>query len=330
MDKVRFYRILDIDSADEFKYYENLSALLEEEEYIEENLIKDLIRNADREKLAEHMNSYFDGFLDHLPDNETDLYVLVESMGRVFDGLIMDEMGDADIDALASEISKFRKWYVHDLNAFNKLTGEESSVRDARFDIAAAKLLGDFPWGKTVRRGHQVDALVLEREGRFRKDMPDCGLMTRKTPGDIQLRRRIGIGGGRDFDVQRDLRIHFSRLASPHPVHHLPADDRPEPCAELRALRVERLAAKERHKLHQRFLHHVIDVGLGNVRTQKPDELADRRAIQLNEPRPLRLVLTRRKVGDPHQQRLRRLWPQRIHATTLTCVPLPCSATAAA
>ena len=50
---------------------------------------------------------------------------------------------DADIDALASEISKFRKWYVHDLNAFNKLTGEESSVRDARYDIAAAKLLGE-------------------------------------------------------------------------------------------------------------------------------------------------------------------------------------------
>ena len=143
MDKVRFYRILDIDSADEFQYYENLSALLEEDEYIEENLIKDLIRNVDREKLAEHMSSYFDGFLDHLPDNETDLYVMVESMGRAFDGLIMDDMTDADIDALASEISKFRKWYVHDSNAFNKLTGEESSVRDARFDLAAAKLLGE-------------------------------------------------------------------------------------------------------------------------------------------------------------------------------------------
>ena len=143
MDKVRFYRILDIDSADEFQYFENLSALMEEDEYIEENLIKDLIRNVDREKLSEHMNSYFDGFLDHLPDNETDLYVLVESMGRVFDGLIMDDMSDADIDALASEITRFRKWYVHDLNAFNKLTGEKTSVRDARFDIAAAKLLGD-------------------------------------------------------------------------------------------------------------------------------------------------------------------------------------------
>lgn len=143
MDKVRFYRVLDIDSADEFQYFENLSALLEEDEYIEENLIKDLMRSVDKEKLAENMNSYFDGFLDHLPDNETDLYVMVESMGRVFDGLISEYMSDTDIDKLASEILKFRKWYVHDLNAFNKLTGEETSVRDARFDLAAAKLLGE-------------------------------------------------------------------------------------------------------------------------------------------------------------------------------------------
>ena len=143
MDKVRFYSLLDIDSADEFKYFENLAALLEEDEFIEENLIKDLIRNIDREKLAEHMDSYFDGFLDHLPDNETDLYVMIESMGRRFDGLIMEDMNDADIDALASEISRFRKWYVHDLNAFNRKTGEEASVRDARYDIAAAKLLGE-------------------------------------------------------------------------------------------------------------------------------------------------------------------------------------------
>ena len=143
MDKVKFYNILDIDSADEFVYYENLASLLEEDDFIEENLIKDLLRGIDKEKLAEHIGSYFDGFLDHLPDRETDLYVLVESIGRAFSGLIYEDMTDADISELASEIAKFRKWYVHDLNAFNKLTGEESSVRDARYDIAAAKLLGE-------------------------------------------------------------------------------------------------------------------------------------------------------------------------------------------
>ena len=143
MDKVRFYKVLDIDSAEEFQYYENLASLLEEDEFIEENLIKDLLRSVDMEMLAEQMGSYFDAFLDHLPDNETDLYIMVESIGRAFEGLIFDDMSDADISELAGEIVKFRKWYVHDLNAFNKLNGEESNVRDARYDIAASKLLGE-------------------------------------------------------------------------------------------------------------------------------------------------------------------------------------------
>lgn len=143
MDKVRLYNVLDIDSPDEFKYYENLAALLEEDEFIEENLIKDLLKDVDMEALSEQVGSYFDGFLDHLPDNETDLYIMVESIGRAFEGLIFEDMSDADISDLAEEIVKFRKWYVHDLNAFNKLNGEEANVRDARYDIAAAKLLGE-------------------------------------------------------------------------------------------------------------------------------------------------------------------------------------------
>ena len=143
MDKVRFYNVLDIDSADEFKYYENLAALLEEDEFIEENLIKDLLKDVDMEMLAEQMGSYFDGFLDHLPDNETDLYIMVESIGRALEGMIFEDMNDSDIADLADEIVKFRKWYVHDLNAFNRLNGEESNVRDARYDLAASKLLGE-------------------------------------------------------------------------------------------------------------------------------------------------------------------------------------------
>lgn len=143
MDKVRFYRVLDIESPEEFQYYENLASLLEEDEFIEENLIKDLLKDIDKERLAEHFDSYFESFLSHIPDGETDMYITVESIARVFNGLIYEEMSSEDLDLLAKEISKFRKWYVHDLNAFNKLNGEEESVRDARYDIAAAKLLGD-------------------------------------------------------------------------------------------------------------------------------------------------------------------------------------------
>ena len=57
--------------------------------------------------------------------------------------MVYDGMTDEDISSLASEISRFRKWYVHDLNVFDRLNGTEKSVRDARYDTAAAKLLGD-------------------------------------------------------------------------------------------------------------------------------------------------------------------------------------------
>ena len=52
MDKTGLYRKLDIDTIDEFRYYENLAALLEEDDYIEENLIRDLIREVDKSVLA--------------------------------------------------------------------------------------------------------------------------------------------------------------------------------------------------------------------------------------------------------------------------------------
>lgn len=153
MDKVRFYKVLDIDSPEEFQYYENLSSLLEEDEFIEENLIKDLLKDLDMDRLAEHFDSYFEGFLSHIPDSEAEMYLIIESIKRVFDGLIYEDMSGEDISALAGEIVKFRKWYVHDLNAIDRLSGKESSVRDARYDIAAAKLLGgdaDFDFRKAL------------------------------------------------------------------------------------------------------------------------------------------------------------------------------------
>ena len=58
-------------------------------------------------------------------------------------GLIAEDMTDEDISALAEEIVRFRKWYVHDLNVFDRIRGEELSVRDARYNILAAGFLGE-------------------------------------------------------------------------------------------------------------------------------------------------------------------------------------------
>ena len=143
MDKTGLYRKLDIDTIDEFRYYENMAALLEDDDYIEENLIKDLIREVDKSVFAEHMDSFYEQFLNNLPDDETELYITVDSIRRAMTGLIAEDMTDEDISALAEEIVRFRKWYVHDLNVFDRKKGEELSVRDARYNILAAGFLGE-------------------------------------------------------------------------------------------------------------------------------------------------------------------------------------------
>jgi hypothetical protein len=143
MDKTILYKKLDIDTPEEFKYYENLAALLEEDDFIEENLLKDLISEIDRGQLAEHMESYFEDFLRNLPDEENELYITVDNIARYLSGLIADEMSREEIAELASAIARFRKWYVHDLNVFDRIKGEESNIRDARFNIMAAGFLGE-------------------------------------------------------------------------------------------------------------------------------------------------------------------------------------------
>ncbi|MBQ3291704.1 MAG: hypothetical protein IJH43_04945 [Mogibacterium sp.] len=143
MDKTEFYNKLDIETIEEFKFYENLSALLEEEDFIEENLIKDLLREVDKSVLAEHMDSFYESFLKNIPDSESDLYILVESIQRMMSGLISDKMTLEDINALAEEIMRFRKWYVLDRNVFDKKTGNEVSVKEARYEILIADFLGN-------------------------------------------------------------------------------------------------------------------------------------------------------------------------------------------
>lgn len=143
MDKTIFYKTLDIDKPEEFRYYENLEALIECDEYIEANLIYDLFKDIDTSILEEFFSYYFEDFLRVIPDEESDLYILVENISRLFQGLAKEDMAGEDISILADELVKFRKWYIFDNLAFNMLTGEETSVMEARYNILAAKLLNE-------------------------------------------------------------------------------------------------------------------------------------------------------------------------------------------
>ena len=143
MDKTTFYNILDINNPEEFTYYENFAAMIEADDYIESNLIKDLLKDLDMDTLLECSDNYFEEFLKAIPDDESNLYMTVESIKRAFSGMMAAELTTDEINVLADEIVRFRKWYVLDTLVFDRIGGLELSVRDARYDIQAAKLLGE-------------------------------------------------------------------------------------------------------------------------------------------------------------------------------------------
>ena len=144
MDKSEFYEILDISDPSEFTYYENMASLLEEDSHIDTELITELLGEISLEKFGESLESYMNELLNAIPDEETDFYITVENIKRTLLGALPDEddIKDNELAEYADLINKFRKWYSVDTNVINLSDGSDSTVRDARYDLIAAKLLG--------------------------------------------------------------------------------------------------------------------------------------------------------------------------------------------
>ena len=163
MNRERLLDKLDIESPEDFKYYENLEALLEEDEHVEEELIIHVLSASDKEQLAEHVGNFFDSFMSNMPDEETELHIIIDTFKGNITSVIDREMTDEDMTSLASEIYKFRKWYVIDNNATDEQNGNEISVRDARYEIMAAGFLGEdkpIDFGRALTNG--PDAIKLK------------------------------------------------------------------------------------------------------------------------------------------------------------------------
>ena len=60
MTKAEFYEILDIDSPEDFQYFENLAAFLECEDEPDYEDVAELVKEADKGTLAQLIGDYFE------------------------------------------------------------------------------------------------------------------------------------------------------------------------------------------------------------------------------------------------------------------------------
>jgi hypothetical protein len=134
MDLQDLLEMLELDEPEDFEYFENFADLVECDEDITEDALYELFSQVDADTAAEIIGSYFDEIMDNVPDEATDIYMLLENIKRALAGLIL--AGDEDsIVRFAEELAKFRNWYSFDSEVtcqnVTEDTEEVLSLRDA-------------------------------------------------------------------------------------------------------------------------------------------------------------------------------------------------------
>ncbi len=156
MDKETLYKMLDIEEPGDFQYFENLAELLECDEYIEYEDLYSLLKDVDKETLAQLIHDYFEELSDFVPQDASELFLLLDKIKLSLIGMTKNSEEENVLAGLAEELDRFRIWYSLDssvmctpIGAETESTGktstseEEHSLRDALAYSRLEKLDGD-------------------------------------------------------------------------------------------------------------------------------------------------------------------------------------------
>ncbi len=123
------------------EYFEEFAELIEAEDTIEFEDIYSAISGSQAEDIGEIIENYMDELENAIPDEEQELYMLIENIktGMLF---LCENIEDpSTMSQLAEEIFRFRNWYVNEETAF--IDGKETTVIDAIATARANKITGE-------------------------------------------------------------------------------------------------------------------------------------------------------------------------------------------
>lgn len=161
MDLKELLEYLDIDSPEDLEYFENMADLMESDEEIPVETLKELFSDADMEQVSAIITEYFDDVLEHVPDRETEVFSLLNTVRLSLAGMAKNIDDDDEMFSFAEEFERVHQWYCLD-----------SIVKCARIEEGG---LGAGPAAEMSLR----DALATYRveklgEEEFEYDFEDC------------------------------------------------------------------------------------------------------------------------------------------------------------
>ena len=186
MDKKAFYELVDIETPDDFKFYDNIENLIESDEEWDIDILSPLLSEIPSNLIAELIDEYFNNLLDRLPDEETDLYTLIYNVSRTMKGILnsvgtdsacsldySNENAEVEEDIyndakrrLAYELKRFSDWFSKEnlVDVKNLENGIESiaPLRDVLGMITLEKLgMASYSYNFAGCNTYELDEYIL-------------------------------------------------------------------------------------------------------------------------------------------------------------------------
>ena len=108
------FEIVDIESTEDFKYFDNFAALMESDEYIPNEVMYELFAEVDTDVLSELTDNYFEDIMEGVPEEEAELFTLLDNIKRVLKGYAENTDDERSMVLFTDEVSRFRNWYNFD------------------------------------------------------------------------------------------------------------------------------------------------------------------------------------------------------------------------
>ena len=130
MDLNELFEIADIESAEDFRYFDNFAALIESDEYIPNEVLYELFSEVDNSVLSELADNYFEDIMEGVPEEEAELFTLLDNIRRAMRGYAENTDDERSLVLFTDEVAKFRNWYNFDtdVSCRNKKDGSIRTV----------------------------------------------------------------------------------------------------------------------------------------------------------------------------------------------------------
>jgi hypothetical protein len=134
MDFDELLELLEIDSPDEFGYFEYFAALVECDEEIPYDLFYRILADLEPETLIDLTDNYFEEILQNIPEDAIDIYTLLGTIRQALVGLAKNSSTREERVAYTDELFKFRSWYIFDSIAHLKRLSDNAKKEVTVFE----------------------------------------------------------------------------------------------------------------------------------------------------------------------------------------------------